>query len=237
MGLFDAFMGKSQAEDIQRGRAEADRALKKGLGQLKETRGKYLDRSLSEFDTVRPDIQTGQDANALYRRALGLDGVDAQRGYFEGFNNDPGYQAIQDNAVNAVEGSAAARGGLFSGGTVKGITDRVSLLKNNMFNERLNRLAQLGAQGSQLGFNTAVSRSNLLNQTGSDIGNAEFGTGQLYANNATSAANALAQSRSIPINNLLSIAQLGVNAFTGGMGGGAGGGQNRLGFASPTQRA
>lgn len=217
MGLWDAFTGKSQANDIERGRAEADEALRRGLGQLTTTRENYLGRSLGEFDAVQPDIAMGRSANSLYGNALGLNGRDAQAGYFNDFQNDPGFQALQDQAVGAVETSAANRGGLLSGSTLKGITDRVGLLKKSMFDDRMNRLAQLGTQGAQLGFNTATSRSNLLNSTGTDIGNAQFGTGQLFANNATSSANALAQSRSIPINNLLAVGKLGVSLATGGM--------------------
>lgn len=230
-------MGESQARDIERGRAEADAAIARGVGEFRNTREGYLTRSLGEFDAVQPYIQIGLDANQLYRRALGLDGRDAQAAYFNEFENDPGYMALQDNAVSAVENSAAARGGLMSGGTIKGITDRVSLLKNDMFTDRLNRLAQLGQQGSTLGFNTASARSGLIDQTGRDIANAQFGANQLMANNATSAANALAQSRSIPINNLLAVGQLAVGAMGGMNPVGASGGLNRLGFASPAQRA
>lgn len=209
MGLFDIFTGKAQRDDISRGRAEADAALDKGYGQFKSTREDYLGRSLGEFDGLQGDIQAGRDANNLYRIALGLDGSEAQQGYFDAFNEDPGYQALQANAVNAVENSAAARGGLFSGSTVRGITDRVSLMKNNLFNDRLNRLAQLGQSGASLGYNTAAARSGLLNSTGTDIGDAQFGMGQLKANNAVSANNAIGQTRAAPINNLIGLMSAG----------------------------
>jgi hypothetical protein len=107
------------------------------------------------------------------------------------FQEDPGYAFRMSEAQKALEKSAAARGGLLSGGTLKGVTDLSQNLASQEYQNSYNRFS-----------NDQTSRFNRLaalagiGQTATNI------TGQLGAHNAasmgdyaTQAANAAAAGR------------------------------------------
>lgn len=91
---------------------------------------------------------------------------------------DPGYQFRLNQGVDAIEGSAAARGGLFSGATGKSINDYAQNLASQEYQNAYNRAAgerqnQQQAYGSaygqhlvgqQQGFGQALQAGQLQNQ-------------------------------------------------------------------------
>jgi hypothetical protein len=105
------------------------------------------------------------------------------------FQADPGYAFRLSEGMKALERSAAARGGLLSGATMKGIQrygqDLASQEYQNAFNRyRLEREAALNPLQSLAGVGQTTSQQ--LGQAGANyatnVGNAMIGQGQTAAN-------------------------------------------------------
>ena len=190
MGLFDAFFGKSQRRDIEQANAQAQAALSRGREESIGTREDALERSLGF-------LEGGRGAENLLLQALGVQGPQAQRAFANELFT-PGFEDELQFGIDALDQSAAARGGLFSGSQLKSVADFGSRLKRDAFNMRVNQLFQLAGNAP------AQSAQATLN-TGDAIAQTQFGGAQLDANRAINFGNALADTRSIPINNLLSL--------------------------------
>jgi hypothetical protein len=136
--------------------------------------------------------------------------------------NDPGYQFRMQQGQQALERSAAARGGLNSGGFMKGLARYSQGVASDEFGNRFNRLSSIAGMGQnsaqnlgQLGRGYADSMGNLYGA----LGNAQS-AGIMGITNGISGG-------------IRSLGNLGMTAATGGfsnlgslagMGGGGGGG-------------
>jgi hypothetical protein len=218
MGLWDSFMGKSQQKDLSAANSLAQQRITGGLADYTNTSKDYLDKSLA---FLQPGVESGNQTLKLLGDILGLNGQSAQSSYFANFQNDPGFNATLDAGVQAADRSAAARGLSRSGGQQRSLFDFGQRLQNDFFNQRTNNL--FGLMG--FGQNAANTSAALTSNTGQGIADAQFGTGQLLANQATNYGNAMAQSRSIPINNILGVGNMFANILGGLNGGGGQGGQ------------
>jgi hypothetical protein len=156
-----------------------------------------------------PFRQTGITAQNRILTLLGLDGGDTSSPDFgkyardfsmADYEADPGYGFRMKEGMKALEQSAAARGGLLSGSTLKGITrfgqDAASQEYLNAFNRyQTNRANQLNPLQSLYG--GGQSSANILTgaygQMGQNIGNAEMAGGQARASSYMNMANALNQ--------------------------------------------
>jgi hypothetical protein len=102
------------------------------------------------------------------------------------FNTSPGYQFAVNENLDSIEGSAAARGGLYSGATMQALGERANQLANMEFYNVQDRLFG----GSQLGANAAAQQAN------ANLSNAQMGStslaniGNAQAAGAVGAANA-----------------------------------------------
>jgi hypothetical protein len=114
------------------------------------------------------------------------------------FEADPGYAFRQSEGMKALERSAAARGGLLSGGTMKGIQrfgqDLASQEYQNAFNRyQVNRANQLNPLQSLMG--SGQSSANTLTSAASNYGQAGANTlsniGDVRASSYVGGANAL----------------------------------------------
>mgnify|MGYP001788250648 FL=1 len=133
-----------------------------------------------QYDTTRADY-------APYRQA-GTQAVGQMSNLLANPNSitqDPGYQFGLDQGVQGVDRSAASKGSLYSGATLKALqrygTDYGTTKLNDTFN-RLGSVAQLGASGTA---GTAQAGSNYANQFGANttgLGNAGAGNA-LYQGN------------------------------------------------------
>ena len=220
MGLFDAFTGKSQKQAAEGAFQQAQGYYDKALSDFTGTTNRYLDRSLGLFGQLQPTIDTGSDATGLLRTALGLEGPDAQRGFFDSFGADPGFNATLDAGVEALDRSAAARGLLHSGGQQKSLFDFGQRHLTDFYNNRLGSLFNLSNTGNAANLASVTGQSGLISGAGNNIANAILGVGQLNANNAINLGNATAQAESTGINNLLGLGRIAASAalapFTGG---------------------
>jgi hypothetical protein len=104
------------------------------------------------------------------------------------FNKDPGYQFRMDQGSQALQASAAARGGLMSGGTLKALDrygqDYASNEYSNAYNRfnndqttRFNRLSSIAGLGQTATAQTGAAGMTAANQ----IGSAQMGYGNAQA--------------------------------------------------------
>jgi hypothetical protein len=214
MGLWDSFMGKDQQKDLSAANAQANRNLSEGLASYTNTSKEYLDKSLG---FLQPGMESGNRTLSLLGDILGLNGRDAQSRYFSDFQTDPGFMASQQAGIQAADRGAAARGLMRSGGQQRSLFD---FGQQNMAGQFQNRIGSLFGL-LPAGMGAANTAAGLTSQTGTGIADAQFGTGQLLANQATNFGNAMAQSRGTGINNILGFGNMFANIL-GGMNGGSG---------------
>ena len=147
------------------GANQAANAQRRGARRAREAYAESLRR---QEEAMAPYLQGGQTSQNELLRLLGLGGDAASAGYgsmaqpfgMEQFEADPGYQFRMDEGMKALERSAAARGGLLSGGFLRGATRYGQGLASqeymNAFNRyqaerraRLDPLFELYGQGAQ----------------------------------------------------------------------------------------
>jgi hypothetical protein len=215
MSLWDSFMGKDQQKDLSAANDLAQQRIVGGLSDYTNTSKDYLSKSIGY---LQPGIESGNQTLKLLGDILGLNGAGAQQSYFSGFQNDPGFMAAQNAGIQAADRSAAARGLSRSGGQQRSLFEFGQRNMLDAYNNRIGSLFNLLGVG-QGASNTAAG---LTSQTGQGIADAQFGTGQLLANQSTNFGNAMAQSRGIGINNLLGVGNMVANLAKGFSGGGSG---------------
>lgn len=123
------------------------------------------------------------------------------------FEADPGYGFRMSEGMKAIERSAAARGGLLSGATLKGITrfgqDTASEEYLNAFNRyQTNRANQLNPLQSLMGAGQSSANllSNAAGQKGQGLADSAMARGQATASGYMNMANALNQGLSTGAN-------------------------------------
>lgn len=118
------------------------------------------------------------------------------------YQADPGYQFRLDQANKALERSAAARGGLFSGGTMRSLTqlnqDMASQEYGNAYNraygqytDNLNRLQSLAGYGQNTATNLGNAGQNMANQVSNNYGQAANAQAASYGAQANAWGNVL----------------------------------------------
>ena len=159
-----------------------------------------------QIDLQEPFRQGGLTAQQQIMQLLGIGGDANAPGYgslakpfgMDQFNADPGYAFRQSEGMKALERSAAARGGLLSGSTMKGIQrfgqDLASQEYQNAFNRyQVERAARLNPLQSLMG--AGQSSANVLTGAAGSLGqglaNTELAAGQARASGYVGSANAL----------------------------------------------
>ena len=167
----------------------------------------------------QPIMQQGLAANTLYGNAIGANGQQAQQGFYNNFQNDPGYLATLNQGIKSVQqgglGIGGASGGAGtgqynSGGTLKALMGWGQQQQEGQYSQRLGQLNTLGQQGIGAAGN---------------IGNADIGIGGANAGGILGAANA-------QIGGIQGVAQA-QNYGTGAMNEGITGALGTLGGALP----
>jgi hypothetical protein len=205
MSFFSSFTGSAQKKAINKASNEAMGYLDSSGAAARGDITAGADRAYGYLD---PYAASGGKANALLANFLGANGADAQRQAFEGFQADPGWQASQEAGIGALDRSAAARGGLYSGAQQKALYDYGQKNMLDAFNQRINALSGFSGQGLQ----AAGAGANIASNTGNALGNLTFGIGQQKAANSINKGNALAQASSIGVNNLMNLGGLALKA-------------------------
>jgi len=222
MSFFGGFFGSDQRRALKKGYQDSSRMLREGYEQGRGDMEGYYGKAMGYLD---PWVQGGGRANALYLDYIGANGPEAQKAAFAAFQNDPGFQQQMGAGINALDRSATARGGLYSGAAMKGVQEFGQQFQRQAFNDRMGQLGQASGQGQQ----AAMGAAGLTSQTGNALGNLAWGYGQQNAANRINFANGMAQAAGIGPQNMLNFAGTLVKAFgMPGMpgGGGPGGGNN-----------
>ena len=159
-----------------------------------------------QIELQEPFRQGGLTAQNQLMQLLGIGGDQNAPGYgsmaqpfgTQQFQQDPGYAFRQSEGMKALERSAAARGGLLSGGTLKGIQrfgqDLASQEYQNAFNRyQIERSARLNPLQSLMG--SGQSATNVLTGAAGQMGQNEatnlYDAGAARASGYVGSANAL----------------------------------------------
>ena len=233
-----------------RGARRAARAQERAAQSAEQTQRQMFER---QIELQEPFRQAGLTAQQQIMQLLGIGGDASMPGYGsmarpfgqQDFEQDPGYAFRQQEGMRALERSAAARGGLLSGNTMRGIQrfgqDLASQEYQNAFNRfQIERAARLNPLQSLMG--SGQSAANVMTgaagQAGQNIGQMQLGAGQARASGYIGQANALAGALggigSAAMQLPLYQAQLNYlnrGASGGGRGGGGGGLEGAIGDA------
>jgi len=186
------------------GAKKAAKAQEQAARDAQAANERMLERQIGLQEPFR---QAGLTAQEQIMQLLGIGGDKAAEGYgslakpfgAEQFQQDPGYAFRQAEGMKALERSAAARGGLLSGGTLKGIQrfgqDLASQEYGNAFNRyQIERAARLNPLQSLMGSGqsaTNVQTGNIGQSSQNQQANI-LGAGQARASGYIGSANALA---------------------------------------------
>lgn len=136
--------------------------------------------------------------------AAGAEGLNALRGMMqyrpmtaEDMQQDPGYQFRLKEALKGITRNAAARGGAFSGQTIKGVSNYISDYASNEFQNVFARRLQerqeqlrMPLYFANMGMQSASDLANLSTSYGSNLANLIGQGGQAQAAGTMGAANA-----------------------------------------------
>jgi hypothetical protein len=186
------------------GAKKAARAQEQAAQRAEQTQREMFER---QIELQEPFRQAGMTAQDQIMQLLGIGGDAGAEGYGsmarafgqQDFEADPGYAFRQAEGMKALERSAAARGNLLSGNTMKGIQrfgqDLASQEYGNAFNRfQVERAARLNPLQSLMG--SGQSAANVMTgatgQAAQNIGQMQLGAGQARASGYVGQANALA---------------------------------------------
>jgi hypothetical protein len=108
--------------------------------------------------------------------------VASPAGNYGGFETSPGYQFRVDEAMKAIERSAAARGSLRSGATMDALQRRVQGVASSEYENYANRLAQLAGIGQAGVAGSAAAGNNYANNSTATTMAAGNARASAYAN-------------------------------------------------------
>lgn len=185
------------------GASQAAKAQKSAANRAADTQTAMFER---QVELQEPFRQAGLTAQNRLMTLLGVGedttapdyGKYARDFTMADYTADPGYGFRMSEGMKALERSAAARGGLLSGATLKGAQrfgqDLASQEYMNAFNRyQANRAAQLNPLQSLMG--AGQTSANVLTgaagETGRGVAGAQMGAGAASASGYTGMANAL----------------------------------------------
>lgn len=204
MSFLGSFFGSDQRRDIRRAKTASDALLTEGLDAA---RSGYT----SATDRLDPYATSGNAANAMYARAIGLEGRPAQEDVVANFMADPfraeNERLANENLVRQFGARGMANSGAFASAAARGNLERGSV----DWNQWLDRISGVSTQGANIAGQ----------QAGLDVGRGdlEWNAANTRAGNEINYGNAMASSRNIGINNILGAAGTVVRGFTPGWGG------------------
>lgn len=182
----------------------------------------YQGRSVNEAN------QTLKDQYALGNDAL-KKSYDSQLGYLAGYQgtglnalqkmssgsfadqlaNDPGYQFRLKQGQNALESSAAARGNLNSGATMKALQRYGQDFGSNEYQNAYGRMSQL----ANMGLNAGTNMSNAAGNYGQSLNQNAIGLGNALSGNMTGLGNAQASAQIAQANRTTGLIGDGIAAY------------------------
>jgi hypothetical protein len=135
----------------------------------------------------QPYMQSGQNALTQYGNAIGLNGTAAQQGYYDNFQNDPGFQAGVNYGLQQIQAQQAAQGMGMSGNTLAALQ---GYSQNALSQEYQTRLGDL-FQNAQLGQNSANALASASTSNGNSVANYNMAAGQAAGSELSGLGNGL----------------------------------------------
>lgn len=187
-------------------------SAKKAAGAARNASNQANALQQQQYEQTRADLnpylQEGQNALA------GINRLNA--GDYSGFQNSPDYQFALQQGQQGVERSAAARGGLYSGGNLADLTSFGQGLASQQLGAYRNSLMSLANMGASSGSALAGVGANYAGAVGNNLGNAANAAGSAALSQGNSLGQLTAglgglannyfqgrQSSFAPVNNLL----------------------------------
>jgi hypothetical protein len=127
---------------------------------------------LQTREDLAPWREVGEQALYEYADLLGVPSPGAEGATspdFSSFYASPGYQFRQEEGTKAVERSAAARGMLQSGATLKALQEHGQNIASDEFNTYANRLSNLAGLGQTATTSTGQFGAQATSQSGSAL--------------------------------------------------------------------
>lgn len=183
------------------GGAVASDSSRRAANAQKDAANQATQTELEQYRQNREDMQPWREAgrDALRQLTDQLGGGEFDRNFtMADFVKDPGYDFRQQQGQRGFESSAAARGGVLSGGALKGLLrynqDFASGEFQNAYNrfnndrtQRFNRLASVAGIGQTATRDVA----QMGQQTASNVGNNIIGAGNAQASSYVGQGNAI----------------------------------------------
>jgi len=149
------------------GANKAASAQKEAANQAAAAQREAMDYQKANYEkasgNLSPFIQSGQGANNLLAEAYGLTGQTALgQSSLEAFRNSPDYQFALKGGSDALDNSAAAKGGVLGGNQIRAQTEYGSGLATQNLQNYFARLSGMSGQGIQAG--------GILGQIGTGVG-------------------------------------------------------------------
>lgn len=128
-----------------------------GINQGLDSIGKGYDVARN---TLQPYYQAGTKSLAEIMNLNGTNGAPAQQEAYARFNVSPDYQFRLQQGQNALQGNAAARGGLYSGQSLKDLVGYNQGQAGQEYGNYYNRIAQTANNGANVGGSLASLAQN-----------------------------------------------------------------------------
>lgn len=136
---------------------------------------------------LQPWVQSGSTANNKLSALMGLNGEDPTAQ----LQSTPGYQFRLNEGLQGVNNSAAARGGLLSGGTMKALTKYGQDFASNEYQNQFNRLNTMSNAGQNSAAGQASQSQAFGNSSAQNYTNQGNATASGTLGNANAWSNAL----------------------------------------------
>lgn len=198
----------------------AHQAAQKQEDAVRRAKGVQTNEYNQQKDWQSPFYNAGTSSLADMMKML-QGGYDASQ-----LANDPGYQFRMAEGQKALERSAAAKGGLASGGFMKGLDRYSQGLASDEFGNRFNRLAGVAGMGQH----SADYLGNLSQNYANNMGQLEGAMGNAQSAGITGVTNGISGAVRSGAN--IGMMAAGMPGGMGGMFGGGGGGGAGMGLGS-----
>lgn len=174
LGAGASMWGASKAANAQKDAADKAAAVQREAMAYQKENYDKASGNLSPF------IQTGQGANSLLASFYGLNGqAPLNEGALQSFYNSPDYKFALKGGSEALDNSAAAKGGVLGGNQIRAQTEYGQGLATQNLQNYFQRLSGMSGQGIQAG--------GILGQIGTGTG-AQVGASANNIGNSTMAA-------------------------------------------------
>lgn len=217
---------KVQQKTAAENKVLGERYKTESLGDLDSA----LAGALGEFDRgkegLSPYASAGTAALSRLSDIYGLNGAEGTARGLSGFTESPGYQFRLSQGVQALDRSANARGGLYSGAAGKALTEYGQNMGANEWGNYVGGLSGLANYGMNAGntlSNIAGSRANAILGTAGNAANVRQGalSAITNANSQGGAAQAggiinQANAWNAGLNNLTQLAMFGSSKYAAG---------------------